>query len=484
MTKVLASLPVGERVGIAFSGGLDTSVAVAWMREKGAVPYTYTADLGQYDEPDIASVPGRAGAYGAEGARLVDCRAALVEEGLAALTCGAFHIRSGGRPYFNTTPLGRAVTGTLLVRAMLEDSVQIWGDGSTYKGNDIERFYRYGLLANPSLRVYKPWLDAEFVGELGGRAEMSQWLTDRGLPYRASKEKAYSTDANIWGATHEAKQLEHLDANVEVVEPIMGVRFWDPDVEILAEDVTIAFERGRPVAINGKEYADAVDLVLEANAIGGRHGLGMSDQIENRIIEAKSRGIYEAPGMALLYAAYERLVCAIHNEDSIAAYHNEGRKLGRLLYEGRWLDPQALMIRESLQRWVGTAVTGTVTLRLRRGEDYSILDTSGPAFSYHPDRLSMERVEDAAFGPADRIGQLTMRNLDIADSRAKLEQYAGLGMFGGGHAALIGAGSGPVSSPAELIGAMPLGGAEAIASAGEVHEDELLDRAAMESGTD
>jgi argininosuccinate synthase len=481
MTKVLASLPVGERVGIAFSGGLDTSVAVAWMREKGAVPYTYTADLGQYDEPDIASVPGRAGAYGAEGARLVDCRAALVEEGLAALTCGAFHIRSGGRAYFNTTPLGRAVTGTLLVRAMLEDDVQIWGDGSTYKGNDIERFYRYGLLANPSLRVYKPWLDAEFVGELGGRAEMSQWLADRGLPYRASKEKAYSTDANIWGATHEAKQLEHLDANVELVEPIMGVRFWDPAVEIPAEDVSVTFEQGRPVVINGKEFADAVDLVLEANEIGGRHGLGMSDQIENRIIEAKSRGIYEAPGMALLHAAYERLVCAIHNEDSVAAYHNEGRKLGRLLYEGRWLDPQALMIRESLQRWVGTAVTGTVTLRLRRGEDYSVLDTSGPAFSYHPDKLSMERVDDAAFGPADRIGQLTMRNLDIADSRAKLEHYAGLGMFGSGHAALIGAGG---AGTADLIGAMPRGGAEAIASAGEVPDDELLDRAAMESGTD
>jgi argininosuccinate synthase len=481
MTKVLASLPVGERVGIAFSGGLDTSVAVAWMREKGAVPYTYTADLGQYDEPDVASVPGRAGAYGAEGARLVDCKAALVEEGLAAITCGAFHIRSAGRAYFNTTPLGRAVTGTLLVRAMLADDVQIWGDGSTYKGNDIERFYRYGLLANPSLRVYKPWLDAEFVGELGGRAEMSQWLADRGLPYRASKEKAYSTDANIWGATHEAKQLEHLDASVELVEPIMGVRFWDPAVEIPAEDVSVTFEQGRPVAINGKEFADAVDLVLEANAIGGRHGLGMSDQIENRIIEAKSRGIYEAPGMSLLHAAYERLVCAIHNEDSVAAYHNEGRKLGRLLYEGRWLDPQALMIRESLQRWVGAAVTGTVTLRLRRGEDYSILDTSGPSFSYHPDKLSMERVEDAAFGPADRIGQLTMRNLDIADSRAKLEQYASLGMFGGGHAALVGTTG---TGAADLIGAMPAGGAEAIASAGEVPDDELLDRAAMESGTD
>jgi argininosuccinate synthase len=483
MTKVLASLPVGERVGIAFSGGLDTSVAVAWMREKGAVPYTYTADLGQYDEPDVDSVPGRAAAYGAAGARLVDCKTALVEEGLAALTCGAFHIRSGGRGYFNTTPLGRAVTGTLLVRAMLTDDVQIWGDGSTYKGNDIERFYRYGLLANPSLRIYKPWLDAAFVGELGGRAEMSQWLADRDLPYRASKEKAYSTDANIWGATHEAKSLEHLGASIEIVEPIMGVRFWDPSVEIAAEDVTLSFERGRPVAVNGKEFASPVDLVLEANAIGGRHGLGMSDQIENRIIEAKSRGIYEAPGMALLHAAYERLVCAIHNEDTIAAYHTEGRRLGRLLYEGRWLDPQALMIRESLQRWVGTAVTGTVTFRLRRGEDYSILDTTGPAFSYHPDKLSMERVTGAAFGPGDRIGQLTMRNLDIADSRAKLEQYAGLGMFGGGHAALTGAG--PGGARASLIGEMTGGGSETIASpAGQRSDDEALDRAAMESGTD
>ena len=465
VSKVLTSLPVGERVGIAFSGGLDTSVAVAWMREKGAVPCTYTADIGQYDEPDIASVPGRATAYGAEVARLVDCRAALVEEGLAALACGAFHIRTGGRAYFNTTPLGRAVTGTLLVRAMLEDDVQIWGDGSTFKGNDIERFYRYGLLANPSLRIYKPWLDADFVGELGGRREMSEWLLARGLPYRDSAEKAYSTDANIWGATHEAKALEHLDAGIEIVEPIMGVRFWDPAVEIAAEDVTIGFEQGRPVTINGKEFASAVDLVLEANAIGGRHGLGMSDQIENRVIEAKSRGIYEAPGMALLHAAYERLVNAIHNEDTLASYHNEGRRLGRLLYEGRWLDPQALMLRESLQRWVGTAVTGEVTLRLRRGEDYSILDTSGPAFSYHPDKLSMERTEDSAFGPVDRIGQLTMRNLDIADSRAKLEQYAGLGMVGSPHPALTGAAQ---AASTGLIGAMPEGGAEAIASRGKV----------------
>ncbi|MFC5381757.1 argininosuccinate synthase [Aquipuribacter nitratireducens] len=480
MSKVLTSLPVGERVGIAFSGGLDTSVAVAWMRERGAVPCTYTADLGQYDEPDIASVPGRAQQYGAEIARLVDCREALVEEGLAALTCGAFHIRSGGRTYFNTTPLGRAVTGTLLVRAMLEDDVQVWGDGSTFKGNDIERFYRYGLLANPALRIYKPWLDAAFVHELGGRTEMSEWLLARDLPYRSSVEKAYSTDANIWGATHEAKALEHLDTGIELVEPIMGVRFWDPEVEIPSEDVTLTFEQGRPVAVNGRRFASAVDLVLEVNAIGGRHGLGMSDQIENRIIEAKSRGIYEAPGMALLHAAYERLVNAVHNEDTLATYHAEGRRLGRLMYEGRWLDPQALMLRESLQRWVGTAVTGDVTLRLRRGEDYSVVDTSGPAFSYHPDKLSMERTEDSAFGPVDRIGQLTMRNLDIADSRARLEQYASLGMVGSGHAALIGAQAGTA-----LIGELREGGAEAIASRGAVSEDDaLLDRAAMEAGTD
>jgi argininosuccinate synthase len=484
MSKVLTSLPVGERVGIAFSGGLDTSVAVAWMREKGAVPCTYTANIGQYDEPDIDSVPGRAGAYGAEIARLVDCRTALVEEGLAALACGAFHIRAGGRAYFNTTPLGRAVTGTLLVRAMLQDDVQIWGDGSTYKGNDIERFYRYGLLTNPSLRIYKPWLDADFVGELGGRKEMSQWLAGRSLPYRASTEKAYSTDANIWGATHEAKSLEHLSTSIEIVSPIMGVRFWDPAVEIAAEDVTIGFQQGRPASINGKEFASPVDLVLEANAIGGRHGLGMSDQIENRIIEAKSRGIYEAPGMALLHAAYERLVCAIHNEDTIAAYHNDGRKLGRLLYEGRWLDPQALMLREALQRWVGTAISGEVTLRLRRGEDYSILDTTGPAFSYHPEKLSMERVADAAFGPVDRIGQLTMRNLDIADSRAKLEVYAGLGVIGNPHPALTVQAQAVQTATAALIGAPPAGGAEVIASSGAEPDGELLDRAAMEAGRD
>ena len=431
MSKVLTSLPVGQRVGIAFSGGLDTSCAVAWMRDRGAIPCAYTADLGQYDESDMASIPGRALDYGAEIARLVDCRSALVEEGFAALACGAFHIRSGGRTYFNTTPLGRAVTGTMLVRAMQQDGVGIWGDGSTYKGNDIERFYRYGLLANPALRIYKPWLDADFVGELGGRTEMSQWLVSHGLPYRDSTEKAYSTDANIWGATHEAKRLEHLDTSIEIVDPIMGVRFWDPSITIAAEDVTISFVQGRPSAVNGVAYDDPVALVHEANRIGGRHGLGMADQIENRIIEAKSRGVYEAPGMALLFIAYERLLTGIHNEDTIANYHAEGRRLGRLLYEGRWFDPQALMLRESLQRWVASAVTGDVVLRLRRGDDYSIIDTRGPHLTYHPDRLSMERVEDAAFGPVDRIGQLTMRNLDIADTRGKLEIYAAQGRLGG-----------------------------------------------------
>ena len=468
---MLSSLPVGERVGIAFSGGLDTSVAVAWMREHGAVPCTYTADIGQYDEPDIAAVPGRALEYGAELSRLVDAKAALVEEGLVALQCGAFHIRSGGKTYFNTTPLGRAVTGTMLVRAMMDDGVDIWGDGSTYKGNDIERFYRYGLLANPRLRIYKPWLDARFVQELGGRQEMSEWLVAHGFPYRDSAERAYSTDANIWGATHEAKLLEHLDKGVDLVEPIMGVPAWRDDVEVATEEVTVTFEAGRPVAINGKEFPDAVALVLEANAIGGRHGMGVSDQIENRIIEAKSRGIYEAPGMALLHVAYERLLNAIHNEDTLATYHEQGRRLGRLMYEGRWLDPQSLMLRESIVRWVASAVTGSVTLRLRRGDDYTIVNTSGPNLSYHPDKLSMERVTDAAFGPEDRIGQLTMRNLDIADSRARLEQYTAIGLV-----------TGPT---AELMGSLESGGADAIAG-GQVTDDAeaALDAAAMEFGTD
>jgi len=476
MSKVLTSLPLGERVGIAFSGGLDTSVAVAWMREKGAVPCTYTADIGQYDEADIEGVPARALEYGAEIARAVDCRGMLVEEGLAAMACGAFHIRSGGRAYFNTTPLGRAVTGTMLVRAMHADGVDIWGDGSTFKGNDIERFYRYGLLANPQLHIYKPWLDADFVHELGGRTEMSQWLTERGLPYRDSQEKAYSTDANIWGATHEAKTLEHLDVSLESVEPIMGVKFWDPAVEILPEDVSIRFDCGRPVAINGKEYDDAVALVHEANTIGGRHGLGMSDQIENRVIEAKSRGVYEAPGMALLWIAYERLLNAVHNEDTVASYHNDGRRLGRLLYEGRWLDPQALMIREATQRWIASLVTGEVVLRLRRGEDYTILSTEGAAFSYHPDKLSMERTENAAFGPTDRIGQLTMRNLDIADSRSKLEAYA-LQPQDQGHVLV---------EHGNLLGALEPGGYEQISryEGGDGLDDEALDAAAMEAGTD
>ncbi|MEY3455753.1 MAG: argininosuccinate synthase [Actinomycetota bacterium] len=430
--KVLTALPVGERVGIAFSGGLDTSAAVAWMREKGAKPYAYTADLGQPDESDLSGVPSRALDYGAEHARLVDCSTELVHEGLVALQCGAFHITTAGKTYFNTTPLGRAVTGTLLVRAMKEDGVDIWGDGSTYKGNDIERFYRYGLLANPSLRIYKPWLDATFVREMGGRAEMSAFLTAKKLPYRDSAEKAYSTDANIWGATHEAKQLEELSTSMHIVKPIMGVAHWDAAVAIAPEDVTIEFREGWPVALNGKEFASQVELVHEANRIGGRHGLGMSDQIENRIIEAKSRGIYEAPGLALLHIAYERLLTAIHNENTLENYRQMGRRLGRLLYEGRWFDPQSLMLREPLMRWVGSLVTGTVTLQLRRGDDYTILSTSGPHLTYAPERLSMERVEGAAFGPLDRIGQLTMRNLDIHDTRSKIDDYRAAGTLGSG----------------------------------------------------
>ena len=431
MSRILTSVPIGERVGIAFSGGLDTTVAVAWIREKGAVPYALTADLGQADEPEIDRVPGRAREVGAEEALLVDCKAQLVHEGLVALRCGAFHIASGGKTYFNTTPLGRAVTGTMLVQAMQSHGVDVWGDGSTYKGNDIERFFRYGLLANPALRIYKPWLDPVFVEELGGRAELSEWLAERGLSYRASAEKAYSTDANIWGATHEAKELERLDRSLELVEPIMGVRHWDPAVEIAPETVRVRFEEGWPVALGEVGYENRVDLAREANAIGGRHGLGMSDQIENRIVEAKSRGIYEAPGMALLHIAYERLVNAIHNEATLDAYRSEGRRLGRLLYEGRWFDPQALMLRQSLSGWVGAAVTGEVALELRRGDDYTILDTVSENATYRPERLSMERVEGAAFGPADRIGQLTLRLLDIEDSREKLALYGRLGLAAG-----------------------------------------------------
>ena len=432
MSKVLMSLPVGERVGIAFSGGLDTSAAVAWMRENGAIPYCYTADLGQPDEPDLAGVPDRAKQYGAEAARVVDCRTELVHEGLVALQCGAFHIATAGKTYFNTTPLGRAVTGTLLVRAMQSDDVDIWGDGSTYKGNDIERFYRYGLLVNANLRIYKPWLDDAFVRQLGGRAEMSEFLTSRKLPYRDSKEKAYSTDANIWGATHEAKSLEELGTSMDIVEPIMGVAHYRDSVAIAPEEVTVRFHEGWPVAINGNEFPTQVALVMEANAIGGRHGLGMCDQIENRIIEAKSRGIYEGPGIALLHIAYERLTTGIHNENTIENYRTMGRRLGRLLYEGRWFDPQSLMLREPLMRWVGAAVSGEVTLRLRRGDDYTILDTTSPNLTYAPERLSMEKVDDQAFGPLDRIGQLTMRNLDIDDSRNKLDVYRNAGTLGAG----------------------------------------------------
>jgi argininosuccinate synthase len=429
VTHILHSLPKGERIGLAFSGGLDTSVAVAWIREKGGIPCCYTADLGQYDEPNLDSVPDRAKEYGAEIARIVDCRELLAHEGLVALQCGAFHISTGGKTYFNTTPLGRAVTGTLLVQAMAHDDVNIWGDGSTYKGNDIERFYRYGLLANQNLRVYKPWLDADFVNELGGRAEMSAFLTARNLPYRDSAEKAYSTDANLWGATHEAKELESLGTSMDIVQPIMGVAHWDQSIEIAEEEITLTYEAGWPVAINGQSFPNVVDLVLEANAIGGRHGLGMSDQIENRIIEAKSRGIYEGPGMALLHIGYERLMSAIHNEASVDNYRTMGRKLGRLLYEGRWFDPQALTLRDPLQRFVASAITGEVVVRLRRGDDYTLVSTTGPALTYQPERLSMERTEDAAFGPGDRIGQLTMRNLDIEDSRQRLASYSDAGLL-------------------------------------------------------
>jgi argininosuccinate synthase len=429
MTTILQHLPVGQRVGIAFSGGLDTSAALLWMRKKGAVPFAYTANLGQPDEPDYDEIPRRALQYGAEKARLVDCRAQLVAEGISALQCGAFHITTAGQTYFNTTPLGRAVTGTLLVAAMKEDDVHIWGDGSTFKGNDIERFYRYGLLANPALRIYKPWLDQAFIDELGGRAEMSEFIRQSGFDYKMSAEKAYSTDSNMLGATHEAKDLEYLSSSIRIVQPIMGVASWRDDAAIRREEVSVRFEQGQPVAINGIEIGNTVELMLEANRIGGRHGLGMSDQIENRIIEAKSRGIYEAPGMALLFVAYERLLTGIHNEDTIEQYRDNGRRLGRLLYQGRWFDPQAIMLRDSA-RWVARAVTGEVAIELRRGNDYSILNTESPNLTYKPERLTMEKGA-SVFSPADRIGQLTLRNLDISDTRDKLETYARIGLLSG-----------------------------------------------------
>src|SRR6476619_2173131 len=429
VSTILQRIPAGERVGIAFSGGLDTSAALHWMRGKGAIPYAYTANLGQPDETNYDSIPQRALEYGAEKARLIDCRAQLVSEGLAALQSGAFHISTAGQPYFNTTPIGRAVTGTMLVVAMKEDEVNIWGDGSTFKGNDIERFYRYGLLANPSLKIYKPWLDQQFIDELGGRAEMSAYSAAAGLAYKMSAEKAYSTDSNMLGATHEAKDLERLDTGITIVDPIMGVAFWRDDVTVKREPIAVRFEDGHPVALNGMTFRDSVQMLAEANRIGGRHGLGMSDQIENRIIEAKSRGIYEAPGLALLFIAYERLISGIHNEASIDNYRTMGRRLGRLLYEGRWFDPQSLTLRDPLQRFVASAVTGEVVVRLRRGEDYTLVSTRGSAITYEPERLSMERTEDAAFGPADRIGQLTMRDLDIADSRARLSAYSDAGLL-------------------------------------------------------
>ena len=429
MSTILQSLPKGQKVGIAFSGGLDTSAALLWMKQKGALPYAYTANLGQPDEADYNEIPRKAMEYGAEKARLVDCRTQLAHEGIAAIQCGAFHISTGGITYFNTTPLGRAVTGTMLVAAMKEDDVNIWGDGSTFKGNDIERFYRYGLLTNPSLKIYKPWLDQQFIDELGGRAEMSAFMTKAGFGYKMSAEKAYSTDSNLLGATHEAKDLEHLNSGIKIVQPIMGVAFWREDVAVKHEEVRVRFEEGQPVALNGVSYDDPVELILEANRIGGRHGLGMSDQIENRIIEAKSRGIYEAPGLALLFIAYERLVTGIHNEDTIEQYRDNGRKLGRLLYQGRWFDSQAIMLRETAQRWVARAVTGEVTIELRRGNDYSILNTESANLTYAPERLSMEKVEDAPFTPQDRIGQLTMRNLDISDTRAKLGIYSDTGLL-------------------------------------------------------
>ena len=430
---ILQSVPVGQKVGIAFSGGLDTSAALLWMKQKGALPYAYTANLGQPDEEDYNAIPKKADQYGAVKARLIDCRLQLALEGIAAIQCGAFHVSTGGTPYFNTTPLGRAVTGTMLVTAMKEDDVNIWGDGSTYKGNDIERFYRYGLLTNPALKIYKPWLDQTFIDELGGRSEMSQFLIDNGFDYKMSKEKAYSTDSNMLGATHEAKDLEFLDASMHIVEPIMGVAFWDENVKIDKETVTVRFEQGMPVAINDETFDSPVDLILKANEIGGRHGLGMSDQIENRIIEAKSRGIYEAPAMALLHIAYERLVTGIHNEDTIEQYRINGLRLGRLLYQGRWFDSQALMLRETAQRWVAKAITGEVTIELRRGNDYTILNTKSDNLTYQPERLSMEKVEDAAFTPMDRIGQLTMRNLDISDTRAKLALYSQSGLLSNAH---------------------------------------------------
>ncbi|HTM44479.1 MAG TPA: argininosuccinate synthase [Polyangiaceae bacterium] len=421
MSRIYRSLPPkGTKLGIAFSGGLDTRCAVAWLSRQGIDVYCYTADLAQPDEDDVAVIPPVAKTHGAQEARLVDCREAMAREGIVAIQCGAFHLASAGKKYFNTTPLGRAVTTTAIIRAMREDDVHVFGDGSTYKGNDIQRFYRYGILTNPALRIYKPWLDQQFVDRFGGRKEMSEYLIEVGLPYSMSTEKAYSTDSNVLGATHEAKDLEFLHNGIKIVNPIMGVAFWKPEVKIDAEEVTLTFEKGVPVAINGKRFERAIDLMLEANKIGGRHGLGMSDQIENRVIDAKSRGIYEAPGMALLHIGYERLLSAIHNESTLDLYFTQGRRLGRLLYEGKWFDPEALMLKDGLSRWVAPSVTGSVTLELRRGDDYSILKTEAEFMMYGPDKLSMEKVQDPVFSPEDRIGALEMQTLNVTDNRELL----------------------------------------------------------------
>jgi argininosuccinate synthase len=447
MSRIYKSLPPkGTPIGIAFSGGLDTRCAVAWMSEQGMAVHAYTADLAQPDEANPAEIPPIALQHGAVKARLVDCRAAMVREGLTAIQCGAFHLSAGGKKYFNTTPLGRAVTGTAIVRAMREDGVHVFGDGSTHKGNDIQRFYRYGLLVDPELRIYKPWLDQAFVSAFGGRKEMSEYLVRRGLPYKMATEKAYSTDANVLGATHEAKDLERLDTSMRIVHPIMGVAHWRPEVHIPAEEVTVTWEQGQPVEIDGRRFPSAYELFLEANRIGGRHGLGMSDQIENRVIDAKSRGIYEAPGMALLHLCYERLLSAIHNENTLDLYFTQGRRLGRLLYEGKWYDPEALMLRDALSRWVAPAVTGSVKLELRRGDDWTILATKAQYMSYAPEKLSMERVEEPAFTPEDRIGALELQNLNVGDNRALLLHHLeavrklSQGRAGAGLGALLGAG--------------------------------------------
>jgi argininosuccinate synthase len=347
----------------------------------------------------------------------------MVREGIVAIQCGAFHLSSGGKKYFNTTPLGRAVTTTAIIRAMREDGVDVFGDGSTHKGNDIQRFYRYGVLVNPALKIYKPWLDRAFVERFGGRKEMSEYLNEIGMPYKMGVEKAYSTDANVLGATHEAKDLERLDTSMKIVQPIMGVAPWDASAKISPEEIAIEFDKGLPVALNGKRFSSTFELFVEANKIGGRHGLGMSDQIENRVIDAKSRGIYEAPGMALLHIAYERLLAAVHNESTTDLYFTLGRRLGRLLYEGKWYDPESLLLKDALTRWIAVGVTGTVRLELRRGDDYTILDTRAECSAYDPDKLSMEKTE-SAFTPEDRIGALEMQSLAVTDNRALLLHVA------------------------------------------------------------